>query len=105
MERFDKNLNVTSTNIPFPHCLKDHLACVASVPKGRERGFWALEKHEGRARKEEGERVPLLPSPSHTVLRLNSLPFPLEGLPSRLEIIKLSYHHIFIFPANCYKFF
>ena len=57
MARFDKNLNVTSTNIPF------FLACVTGVPKGRERGFWARKKHEGCARKEEGEHVPILPSP------------------------------------------
>ena len=96
MGRFDKNLDVTRTNIPlFSHCLRDNLPRVASVPKGRERGFWASEKHEGRARKEEGEPVPLLPSPSRPVLRLNSLPFPFERLPRRLPIIKLSYYHIF----------
>ena len=33
------------------------LACVAGVRKGRERGFSAREKREGRARKEGGERL------------------------------------------------
>ena len=78
MGRFDKNLNVTRTNIPFfSHCLRDNLASVTGVPKGRERGFWAREKHEGRARKEEGERFPILPSPSRGVspLKFPSLPF------------------------------
>ena len=83
----------------FSHCLIDNLAYVTGFPKERERGFWAREKHEGRARKEEGERVPILPSPSR------SLEFPFERLPRRLAIIKLSYYHIFIFPANCHKFY
>ena len=64
MQRFDKNLNVTNKNIPFFHCLRDNLACVPGVPKGRKRRFWVREKREGRARNEEGERVPLLTSPS-----------------------------------------
>ena len=52
------------------------------------------EKREGRARNEEGERVPLLASPSRAVSLLNSLLLPFERLPSGLEIIKLFYHHI-----------
>ena len=50
---------------------------MAGVPKGRERGFWARERNEGSARKEEGEHVPLLPSPSRAGLAPNfpSLPF------------------------------
>ena len=44
---------------------------VADVSKGREGGFWAREKHDGRLRKEEGERVPLLLSPSLAVSRPN----------------------------------
>ena len=94
MRRFDKNLNVTNKNIPFFHCLRDNLACVPGVPKGRKRRFWVREKSEGRARNEEGERVPLLASPSWAVSLLNSLPFPFERLPLMLEIIKLFYHHI-----------
>ena len=64
MRRFDKNLNVTNKNIPFSHCLRDNLACVPGVPKGRKRRFSVREKREGRARNEEGERVPLLATPS-----------------------------------------
>ena len=78
MQRFDKNLNVTNKNIPFSHCLRD---------KKRE-------KREGRAKNEEGERVPLLASPSRAVSLFNSLPFPFERLPRMLEIIKLFCHHI-----------
>ena len=39
MGRFvEMNLNVTSKNIKlFFHCLRDNLACVACVPKRRER--------------------------------------------------------------------
>ena len=44
---------------------------VADVSKGREGGFWAREKPDGRLRKEEGERVPLLLSPSHAVSHVN----------------------------------
>ena len=94
MRRFDKNLNVTNKNIPFFHCLRDNLACVPGVPKERKRRFWVREKREGRARNEEGERVPLLASPSRAVSLLNSLLLPFERLPSGLEIIKLFYHHI-----------
>ena len=93
--RFDKNLNVTNKNIPFFHCLRDNLACVPGVPKGRKRRFWVREKREGRARNEEGERVPVLASPLRAVSLLNSLPpLPFERLPRMLEIIKLFYHHI-----------
>ena len=95
MRRFDKNLNVTNKNIPFFHCLRDNLACVPGVPKGRKRRFWVREKREGRARNEEGERVPLLASPSRVVSLLHSfLPLPFERLPRMLEIIKLFYHRI-----------
>ena len=94
MRRFDKNLNVTNKNIPFFHCLRDNLACVPGVPKGRKRRFWVREKSEGRAGNEEGERVPLLTSPSRAVSLLNSLPLPFERLPRMLEIIKLFCHNI-----------
>ena len=75
MRRFDKNLNVTNKNIPFFHFLRDNLAYVPGVPKGRKRRFCVREKREERARNEEGERVPLLASPSRAVSLLNSLPF------------------------------
>ena len=53
------------------------------------------EKREGRAINEEGERVPLLASPSRAVSLLHSLPpLPFERLPRVIEIIKLFYHHI-----------
>ena len=52
------------------------------------------EKREGRARNEEGERVPLLASPLRAVSLLNSLPFPFKRLPRMIEIIELFYHHI-----------
>ena len=97
MGRFDKNLNVTSANIPF----FPNLACVSSILKGWERGFWAREKHGGHVRKEEGARSYPPFSLARGVSRLNSLPSPFERLPRRLAIIKLSYYHIFIFPANC----
>ena len=64
MQRFDKNLNVTSKNISVFHCLRANLACVPGVPKEKKRRFWVREKREGRAMNEEGERVPLLASPS-----------------------------------------
>ena len=97
MQRFDKNLNVTNKNIPVFHCLRDNLACVPGVPKEKKRRFWVREKREGRAMNEEGERVPLLASPSRAVLLLHSLPpLPFECLPRKLEIIKLFYHHIHI---------
>ena len=102
MRRFDKNLNVTNKKIPFFHCLRDNLACVRGVPKGRKRRFWVREKHEGRARNEEGERVPLLASPSRAVSLLNSLPLPFERLPRGLEIIKLFYNHIHL-PSKLIK--
>ena len=93
MRRFDKNLNVTNKNNPF--CLRDNLTCVPGVPKGRKRRFWVREKREGLARNEEGERVPLLASPSRAVSLLHSLPpLPFERLPRMLEIIKLFYDHI-----------
>ena len=59
--------------------------------KGEGKRVWALEKHEGHVRKEEGGRVPLLPYPSRAGLapKFPSLPFPFEHLPRRLEIIKL----------------
>ena len=44
---------------------------VAGISKGRERGFWAREKPDGRLRKEEEERVALLLSPSRAVSHLN----------------------------------
>ena len=95
MRRFGKNLNVTNKDIPFFHCLRDNLACVPGVPKRRKRRFWVREKREGRASNEEGERVPLLASPSRAVPLLHSLhPLPFERLPRMLEIIKLFYHHI-----------
>ena len=34
------------------------VACVAGVWKGRESGFWARGKHEGRARREGGRETP-----------------------------------------------
>ena len=74
MRSFDKNVNVTNKNIPFFHCLRDNLACVPGVPKGRKRRLWVREKRKGRARNEEGERVPLLASPSRAVSLLHSLP-------------------------------
>ena len=77
MRRFDKNLNVTNKSIPFFHYLRDNLACVPGVPKGRKRRFWVREKREGRARNEEGERVPLLATPSLArglALKFPSLP-------------------------------
>ena len=82
-----------------------NLACVSSILKGRERGFWAREKHGGRVRKEERARSYPPFSLARGVSRLNSLPSPFERLPCRLAIIKLSYYHIFIFPANCYTFY
>ena len=55
------------------------------------------EKREGRTMNEEGERVPLLASPSRVGSLLHSfLPLPFERLPRMLEIIKLFYHHIHI---------
>ena len=61
------------------------------------RRFWVREKREGGAMNEEGERVPLLASPSRAVSLLHSLPpLPFERLPRMLEIIKLFYHHIHI---------
>ena len=74
--------------------MRDNLACVPGVPEGREGGFGAREKHEWRTRKREGESAPLLPFPTRSVSRLNSLPYPFERLPRRIEIIKLSYNHI-----------
>ena len=62
--------------------------------KGEGKRVWALKKHEGCVRKEEGGRVRLLPYPLREVSRPNSLPFPFEHLPRRLEIIKLFYNHI-----------
>ena len=95
MQRFDKNLNVTNINIPFFHCLRDNLAFVPGVPKGRKRRFWVREKRKGRTRNEKGERVPLLASPSRSVSLLHSLPpLPFERLQRMLEIIKLFYRHI-----------
>ena len=50
MERFDKNLNVTSKNINFfVHCLRDNLVLVACVPKGteRKRMLGARERRKG----------------------------------------------------------
>ena len=50
VERFDKNLNVTSKNINFfVHCLRDNLARVACVPKGaeRKRMLGARERRKG----------------------------------------------------------
>ena len=44
---------------------------VAGVSKGREKGFWAREKPDGRLRKEEGKRVALLLSSSRAVSHLN----------------------------------
>ena len=39
--------------------IRNPLACVAGVWKGRERGFWARGKREGRARRERGgKRLP-----------------------------------------------
>ena len=35
-----------------------NVACVAGVWKGRERGFWARGKREGRARREGGRETP-----------------------------------------------
>ena len=102
MRRFDKNLNVTNKNIPFFHCLRDNLACVRGVPKGRKRRFWLREKREGRARNEEGERVALLASPSCAVSLLNSLRFSFERLPRMPEIIKLFYNHIHL-PSKLIK--
>ena len=68
---------------------------MSGVPKRRKMRFKALEKREGRARNEEGERVPLLASPSRAVSLLHSLlPLPFERLPRMLEIIKLFCHHI-----------
>ena len=43
--------------------------------KGAGKKVWALKKHEGRMRKEEGGRVRLLPYPLREVSRPNSLPF------------------------------
>ena len=88
MRRFDKNLNVTNKNIPFFHCLRDNLACVPGVPNGRKRRFWVREKREGRARNEEGERVPLLAPPSRTVSLLNSL----RSIPFR-TLVKYARHN------------
>ena len=99
MRRFDNNRNVTNKNIQFFHCLRNNLACVPGVPKGRKRRFWVREKREGRAENEEGERVPLHASPSRAVSLLNSLPLPFERLPRGLEIIKLFCHHIHL-PSN-----
>ena len=68
---------------------------MSGVPKRRKMRFKALEKREGCARNEEGERVPLLASPSRAVSLLHSLlPLPFERLPRMLEIIKLFCHHI-----------
>ena len=64
MGRFDKNLNVTSTNIPF----FPNLACVSSVPKARERGVQRVRSTEGAGGRRKG-RVPILPSPSRVVSR------------------------------------
>ena len=50
MRRFDKNLNVTNKNNPFFHCLRDNLAYVTGVPKGRKRTFWVREKREAGSR-------------------------------------------------------
>ena len=60
-----------------PHLKLPNLTYVPGVPKGMKRIFWVREKREGRARNEEGERFPLLASPSHAVSLLNShsLPF------------------------------
>ena len=35
-----------------------NLACVAGIWKGRERGFWARGKREGRARRKGGRETP-----------------------------------------------
>ena len=91
MGRFDKNLNVTSTNIPF----FPNLACVSSVPKARE--SLAREKHGGRARKEEGARSYPPFSLARGVSCLNSLPSPFKRLPRRPsdnQIILLSYFYL-----------
>ena len=77
MGRFDKHLNVTSTN-------------KALQREGR------VEKHEGRARKEEGERVPPRFSLARSLAtKFPCLAFPFQHLQPRwLETIKLFYHHI-----------
>ena len=52
-------------------------SAVEDIRKGREGMVVVREKHLiGRARKEEGERFPLYPSPSQAVSRPNSLSFP-----------------------------
>ena len=64
MRRFDKNLNVTNKNIPFFHCLRDNLACLPGVPKGRKRRFWVFVRSMKGARgmrKENAFLFSLLP--------------------------------------------
>ena len=80
----------------FSHCLIGNLACVTDVPKGRERGFWAREKHKGQARKEEGEHVPLLFSLARGVApKFPSLPFrTLATQPRDNQLILLSYFYL-----------
>ena len=48
----------TKTNCSYYTMLSHRLACVAGVWKGRERGFWARGKREGRARREGRRETP-----------------------------------------------
>ena len=63
------------------------LACVASVWKGKERGFWAWGKREVCARREGTREFPSLPprAPARVSLAPKTLfPFPFKRLPRRL---------------------
>ena len=100
MGRFDKNLNVTSKNIPFFPSLFER---ESGLSKGRERGYGRVGSTKGARGRRKGD-APLLPSPSRAVSRLNSIPFPFGSRhagqrQSSYPII------IFIFPDNCYKFY
>ena len=84
MGTFDKNLKVTSKKILFiPLFDTFFFPTLFWRSKGKEKQILGGEKHERSARKEEGERVPLLASPSQAVSRINFLPFPFELLPRR----------------------
>ena len=58
--------------------------------------FRCVRSNLGGARKEKGARVPLLPSTSRAVSRLNPLSFSFERQPRVLELIKLSYNYIYL---------
>ena len=69
---------------------------MASVPKGREIGFWAREKHEGRMRKEEGaSSYPSFSLARDLAPKFPSLPFrTLATQASDNQVILLSYFYL-----------